>query len=577
MTLCKPALRATLSAALACGGIGMSHAAITIDLSYVDPSSSAYQRFRSWVDQAVGGNPGYEFSANDAALMHRLSNQPQYCALAVDMIDEQVSEAEAAIAANQNPAVTHDSYLYVGAKIGDLALTYDWCAAQVSASQRTRWAAYANQAIYNVWHPSQAQWGGRSAPWTGWGTNDPANNYHYSFLRATMYWALASNDAALLTFLETEKLPPLQAYFATLPGGGSEEGTGYGTSHHKLFELYRVWRDSTGTDLGNANAHMTDTISYWLHATVPTRDRFAPYGDQARSSNPEFYDYHRHLLLEARKVTNSTAARDLASWWLNHSSVDRMGSGFNFRDDLLPEGTAGAQPSAPLVYHASGVGHLFARTDWSTSASWLSFSAGSFNQSHAHQDQGSFTLFAGGDWLAVTENIWSRSGIQQGTDVHNVVRFVRDGASVRQRQPSLSTMEIEQLGPGPGEVHVTGNLTPAYASGSGVDSWQRHLDFSGGQLRVTDEFSVASGVQAIFQVNTPQQPLISGRNATAGRLQIRVIEPADAVLTAVDWTGVDGDFNEGWKLEVRGSASNTGFVVELGTGEAIFSSGFETP
>jgi hypothetical protein len=575
MTLRNPAFKATLAAALACGGVGVSHAAITIDLSYVDPASSAYQRFENWVEQAVDGNPGYEFSANDAALMYRLSSEGRYCALAVDMIEEQVSEAEAAIAANQNPDVAHDSYLYVGAKIGDLALTYDWCAAQVSSSQRTRWADYANQTLYNVWHPQQAQWGARSAPWTGWGTDDPANNYHYSFLRATMYWALASNDSALRAFLETEKLPPLQAYFATLPGGGSEEGTGYGTSHHKLFELYRVWRDSTATDLANANPHLTDTISYWLHATVPSRDRFAPYGDQSRSSNPEFYDYHRHLLLEARKMTASDAARSLASWWLNNSSIERMGSGFNYRDDLLPAGSAGAQPDAPLVYQASGVGHLFARTDWSTAATWMSFSAGSFNQSHAHQDQGSFTLFAAGDWLAVTENIWSHSGIQQGTDVHNVVRFVRDGSSVRQRQPSHSTMEIEQLGPAPGEVHVTGNLTPAYASGSGVNSWQRHLDFSGGQLRVTDEFSVTSGTQAIFQVNTPVQPQINGRNAIAGRLQIRVLEPADAVLTAVDWTDVDGDFNEGWKLEVRGSASNTGFVVELGTGEAIFESGFE--
>jgi hypothetical protein len=574
MTLSRSALGSTLAAALAWGGIGISHAAITIDLSYVDPASSAYQRFRGWVDQAVAGNPGYEFSANDAALMYRLSNQPQYCALAVEMIEEQVSEAEAAIAANQNPAVAHDSYLYVGAKIGDLALTYDWCASQVSTSQRTRWAAYANQTLYNVWHPSQAQWGTRSAPWTGWGTDDPANNYHYSFLRATMYWALASNDAALRAFLDSQKVPPLQAYFSSLPGGGSEEGTGYGTSHHKLFELYRVWRDSTSVDLANANTHLTDTISYWLHATVPSRDRFAPYGDQSRSSNPEFYDYHRHLLLEARKMTASAEARDLASWWLNNSSIERMGSGFNFRDDLLPEGTAGAQPDAPLVYHATGIGHLFARTDWSTSATWLSFSAGSYNQSHAHQDQGSFTLFAAGDWLAVTENIWSHSGIQQGTDVHNVVRFVRDGSTVRQRQ-SVSTMAIEQLGPGPGEVHVTGNLSPAYPSGSGVDSWQRHLDFSGGQLRVTDEFSVAAGTQAIFQVNTPVQPQINGRNATAGRLQIRVLEPTDAVLTAIDWSAVDGDFNEGWKLEVRGSASNTGFVVELGTGEAIFESGFE--
>src|SRR5690606_40911909 len=94
MTLRNPALKATHAAALACGGTGMSHAAITIDLAYVDPASNAYARFRNWVDQAVNGSPGYEFSANDAALMYRLSSQAQYCALAVDMVDEQVGEAE---------------------------------------------------------------------------------------------------------------------------------------------------------------------------------------------------------------------------------------------------------------------------------------------------------------------------------------------------------------------------------------------------------------------------------------------------------------------------------------------------
>ncbi|MBX3691673.1 heparinase II/III family protein [Dokdonella sp.] len=555
---------------------GTAEAAITIDLSYVDTQGTAYTRFRNWVNQALAGNPGYEFSATDAAMAARISGQSNYCTLAVSMIETQVSAAEARIAAGQNPAVAGDSYLQAGPMIGDLALTYDWCAAQVSASQRSRWANYAERTVANIWSPAQAQWGGRTASWSGWGTNDPANNYYYSFLRATMYWGLASNSSTWINFLQTQKLPPLQAYFAMLHGGGSEEGTGYGTSHHKLFELYRVWRDSTGTDLAGASPHLTDTISYWLHATVPTLNRFAPYGDQARNSNPEFFDYHRHLLLEARRMTGSAAARDLASWWLGNSSVPAMTQGFNFRDDLLPAGVAPAQPggNAPLTYIAEGVGHLFTRTAWSPTATWLTFSAGSYNQSHAHQDQGSFTLFAG-NWLAVTENIWSHSGIQQGTEVHNVVRFVRNNANVRQREGTRSTMTVHQLGPGPGEVHVSGNLGAAYAAGSGVNAWTRRLDFTGNKLVIDDQFAVMAGTRAIFQINTPAQPVVSGREATAGALKIRVVEPIQANLSVVNWRNVASDFNSGWKLEVEGPASNTRFIVELTTGEQIFKGSFE--
>ena len=568
------AARLALLSFLALFTAAEARATIHSDLAYVNMQSTQYARFKGWVDQAVAGNPGYDFSANDAVVMYRLTSQSQYCTLAVSMVESQVAAAEAKMAANQNPEVARDSYLYAGALIGDVALTYDWCSAFVSSSRRTRWSAYAERTIANIWSPSQAQWAGRSAPWSGWGTNDPANNYYYSFLRATMYWALASNNSSWTTFLQTQKLPPLENYFAMLPGGGSEEGTGYGTSHHKLFELYRVWRDSTGTDLANANPHLTDTISYWLHATVPSRDRFAPYGDQSRNSNPEFFDYHRHLLLEARYLTNNALARDRASWWINHNSVQQMSSGFNFRDDLLPAGSSSTLPNAPLTYVASGIGHLFTRTSWEPNATWLSFSAGSYAQSHAHQDQGSFTLFSG-DWLAVTENIWSRSGIQQGTEVHNVVRFVRNGANVRQREGTRSSMNVTQLGPGAGEVHVTGDLSAAYPAGAGVTSWQRSLDFYGSSLLVTDQFSVLAGTQAIFQVNTPTRPVISGQTATAGSLKIRVIEPLNATLSAVEWRTISGDFNSGWKLEVHGASTNTGFIVELTTGDTIMKNGFE--
>src|SRR3546814_1127045 len=97
-----------------------------------------------------------------------------------------------------------------------------------------------------------------------------------------MDWALASGNSTWMNLLRNDKLPALQAYFAKLPGGGSLEGTGYGTSHMRLFSLYQTWRDATGVDLGNANSHVTDSIHYWIHATVPTLDYFAPLGDQAR-------------------------------------------------------------------------------------------------------------------------------------------------------------------------------------------------------------------------------------------------------------------------------------------------------
>lgn len=547
-------------------------ATIVLDLSWVDTASPQYQRFKGFVDAALAGNPGYGFTATDAAWMYRLSNDARYAQLAVATVEAQVVAAEQAIANQQRPEVAGDSYLHVGPMIGDLALTYDWCAAYTTGTQRARWAAYAQQAVWNVWHHAQASWGGVAFPWSGWATTDPANNYYYSFVTATMYWGLASNDTTWLNLLATDKLPALRDYVAGIAGGGSQEGSGYGLSHRSLFGLYRLWRDSTGTDLANANAHLTDSIRWWIHATVPTRDKVAPIGDQARVSEPVIYDYHRHLVLEARQQTLDAAARADAAWWLHRISDQDMESGFNYRHNLLPAGTDTVAPTA-LVYHAAGTGQLFARSGWDTAAIWLNFSAGPYLQSHAHQDQGSFTLYEG-TWLAVTENIWTHSGIQQGTDTHNVLRFERNGHIVPQRDGTTSTMSVT---PGAGgAVHAVADLTPAYAGDAAVGGWQRTIDFAARKLTVSDSFTLGSGSTATFQVNTPLQPVISGRTAQAGPLTIRVLAPPGATLSALDWTTRSGDdetYHRGWRLDVSGGS--TGYVVEFSSSDVLFANGFD--
>ena len=536
-------------------------AAILIDLSRVDTGSTAMARFRNYVDVAVGGELPYAFGATDAAYAWRLLGNPAYCQLAVALTDALVLEAEREIAAGRRAPVAADSYLEVGDYIRDLSITYDWCAAYTTPSQRTRWAAYAEQAVWNVWNPSQARWGSTAFPWSGWSINDPGNNYHFSFLEATMYWALASNSSTWRTFLDNQKFPPLMDFFAALPGGGSREGTGYGLAQQRLFELYRMWRDSTGTNLGAAGTHLNDSPDYWIHATVPTLDRIAPIGDQARSSYPDLYDYHRNVVLQARLMgTNATTAAH-AQWWLGSISIPQMTSSFNYRHDLLAPAAGGTAPTA-LVYHATGTGHLFARTNWTRDAMWMSFVAGRYDQSHAHQDQGAFTLFQR-DFLAVTENIYTRSGIQQGAEVHNVVRFTSNGATVRQREGTTSTMVVT---PGAnGALTVDADLTPSYAGNAAVGHWRRRLDFAPNRLRVHDTFAIGAGVQATFQVNTPVQPIVNGRTATAGSLVITVTEPADATLSVLDWRTVEpGEYLEGWRLDVRGSGN--AFVVELACG-----------
>jgi hypothetical protein len=532
--------------------------AIHLGLSGVNKRSAEYARFKNFVDEAVAGRPDYGFSATDAAYMYKLTGQEHYGKLAVQMVDAQVSAAEAAIATGRAPEVADDSYLGAGPMISSLALTYDWCGALVTADQKARWKVYADRTIANIWSPYLARWGSHLMPWTGWAINDPGNNYFYSFLMASMYWSLASNDTTLKTFLHDSRLPKLESYLATLPGGGSREGTSYGASLRTLFGLYRLWHDSTGVDLANANTHLTDTIHYWVHATVPTLDRFAPIGDQPRVSTPVLYDYERQLMLEARNLTNNPAAADVASWWLNHISIDKMTNGFNAGYDLLPVGSHAAPP-AKLTYHATGVGQLFTRTGWDKKAMWLDFTAGPYDQSHAHQDQGSFTLFER-DWLAVTENIWSHSGIQQGTETNNVVRFEQHGTIVPQIAPTVSSMTVTATGPD-GEVHVTANLTPAYGGSPAVRSWQRTIDFLDRTLTVHDTFSLGADTRAIFQVNVPDKPVINGNTAKAGHLVMTVVSPADATLSAVDWTTVDHDYNSGWRIDVRGSGNQ--FVVRL--------------
>jgi hypothetical protein len=544
-----------------------------------EPTATAL-RFRDFVDRGVSGGDAYEFHGWHAALVSQLTSDASYCVAAVDLVDAMVASEEAIIQGGGTPEVAYDSYLYVGDMVGDAALVMDWCFEAVTAEQSARWTAWANQAVWNVWNHESAEWNGTAAPWTGWSIDDPSNNYYYSFLRATMLLGLATyheSDEApgwvdhFRTTKIEEQLVPI--FEAQLEGGGSREGTGYGVSMKELFRLYEQWEQSTGERIASLTPHARQSIAYMIHAVMPTRDRLAPIGDHARDSTAALFDYHRDYLLVDGALYPDDEVTLASRSMLAASTVPEMGQGFMTFSDFLhdPSGLPTAAESTLYpAYHAIGTGHVFARTSWDEDATWLGFISGPYTQSHAHHDQGSFLLHRG-DHLAYDANVESHSGIRQEEEMHNLVRLVRSGETVPQRAEQQPSNTLA-LADDPTFSYFATDAAPVYADETITAVVREILWIKPGILVIRDRIA-AGGTTAVFQLNVPSQPDVNGASASAGELDLFVVEPAAASLDVVDWAASppdDDTMNGGYRIDVPhdGGAGERVFVTVLSIGGA---------
>ena len=542
-------------------------------------TSDAGMRFLAMVERGVDGSV-YAFRESDAALVSLLTGDPSLCTHAVEAIDARVTAEEARIAGGERAAIAGDSYLEVGDYVADLALVYDWCFEQVEPAQRARWIDYANEAVWNVWHHEEASWGGRPYPWTGWSVENPVNNYYSSFLEATMMLGLATageSDMAegwLAQFRTTKIERELAVVFERdLLGGGSREGTGYGTAMFRLFWLYDVWEETTGERIAEFTSHTRSSLPYLVHATTPTLDRLAPIGDHARDSTAALFDYHRLYLLELIDLFPDDPVAAIAAQYLEGSSVTRMEQQFEYLYDVLYAPRVAPAPLSGLhtVYHGEGTGHVFVRSGWTEDASYLAFVAGPYTESHAHQDQGSFVLFSG-EWLAFDENVLSHSGLLQGTDAHNLVRLERDGEPVPMRADTTSDLlAVEVEGP---VVYLAADTAPAYRD-EAIERVLRRLVFVRPGIVVIDDVVETSdaGLVASWAMSTPIAPRLEGASAAivgaAGRLDVRVLRGAGA-LSVLDWSTVDRDeYSGGFRLDAAGAPGDAHFVTVLSIDGAV--------
>jgi hypothetical protein len=521
-------------------------------------NTPAAARFKSVVDSWVGGEDIWGFESWNGALMGQLTNDPKYCNKAVQVVEAQVSAAESAIASGGTPVVAGDSYLEIGSMIADVALTYDWCNGNLSASQKTRWLAYADQAVSNVWHPTTAKWGSHSAPWTGWATNDPSDNYYYSFLRATMLLGLAAKgedpqaDGWVTQFRQTKVLGQLVPEFnSDLVGGGSREGTGYGVAMRNLWELYAFWHDTTGESLAGKTTHTRASMLSFMHQIMPTEDRVAPTGDLSRDSTAAFFDYHRHYLQQLISLYPADPLSKRAKTMLDHASVPKMGQMFMAVDDFLWD-TSVSPVAVDLntTYYAKGIGQLYARSGWDTHATWFNLTGGPYTQSHAHQDQGSIMLYKDG-WLAYDAVIDSSSGLRQETTAHSLVRIDNGSSPIGQVASTISQMVAVHRGAD--WVYASADLTPAYDGNGAIQKVQRDTLFLQPNIVVVyDRVKSSGSTRQVWQLMTPKSPSVSGDTATINggthTLTVKRLAPSGASMSSHGLSG-ESDYHGGYRLE----------------------------
>ena len=518
-------------------------------------------RFKALVDAQVAGGDDYAFQPWFAALMYQLTGEPAYASYAIARTDAAVSAEEALIARNQPVGVADDSYLGIGDIIGNLALVYDWCHDRLTPAQRSRWITYGNQAVWNVWHPTRAQWGDQRTPWTGWSVDNPSNNYYYSFLKATMLLGLATHgeNEQAPTWLDTFRVAKLErqlfpTFRRDLQGGGSREGTGYGTAMRTLFLLFDWWERSTGERLADKTPHPYESMAALIYNTAPTLDRLAPTGDHARESTAALFDYHRDYLLTLIALFPERPLSGVAVTYLRDSTVPVMKLGFNaYADFLYGDPEVGPRPldALPTAYYASGTGQISLRADWRRTSAWSSFICGANTESHAHHDQGSFVLYRDA-WLAPDANIYSHSGLEQAEAFHNLLRFESAGRVVKQKKgPGCDLLALRDDAD---FSYLRADLAPSYRGQPEVRSDEREFIFlKPSTFVVIDRAETGEGVRRVWTLNVPQRPTLRTdgyRVESAGAvMDVQRLWPPGLATRVTDWTDPKAQIAGGFRVE----------------------------
>ena len=379
----------------------------------------AFDRLRDNV-ASPGEVGGYGSSAENLATMYLLTGEARYAKQAFAWAAHTMANAD----------VRFDSYLDYGHHMVTVATVLDFCRPALDPAQRKQMADYLNRWTHEAWFDNQG---------SGWGLEDPGNNYYYNYLMGLAFSGYAlrgekhpkADDyiAKVERELEGRVMPYLQARGA---GGGWSEGANYGElSKQLLLTTLALIASQGGPNYFERAPFFTDLIYYALHQVQPDHETLNPSGDLARDATMPITPYDRDYVQIATLFGPDAEARAYGAWYLTEVIPSVLEGGFSWRGGLYKDVLFAigdeVQPKAPKAkldrFHlAAGTGFVNVRSAWgSSSATSFTLSAASIiDQSHQHHDVGSFVLFKNG-WQAADAVTFSHSGLPWEAGAHNMV------------------------------------------------------------------------------------------------------------------------------------------------------------
>lgn len=430
----------------------------------------------------------------------------------------------AKIEAGQSPEIDDDSNLEIGKFIRNGVQTLAWCNPPQELIDRS--VPYLAQAMFNLHNPKLAKWGSVARTWSGWSLSNPWNNYHYSFISATIWWALYTQDTVWMAKAR-DMLAKLNESRANAIGGGAMEGTGYGRANAGSYGVARLWEEFTGERHLHLERYAAEDIDYLCNAVWPTgTNMFAP-GDHSNGSPHVLAEGDRDWVYAAANLTRDPVAKAKAAWLLTRMKVTvNANAGYLRYNKSIPITEAPIAQTA-LTHRAETVGHYFWRSDWSEDADVLMITAGPNIESHDAHDQGSIWLFSGRQLILGSQNMWTHSGIRQDTQYQNTVVFEHAGEFLKQVRSAAGRV-IPQWVDDNNLVVDMGPCIPSIIKAAGT-SWVREYRISGKVITVVDKLTFPSQVKAYRALNTPILPQIIGGNTVLGPVTISGSAPV------IDW------------------------------------------
>jgi len=380
----------------------------------------AWLALKQNVDDHLASTDEWSTGPENFALAYLLSGDARYAARAHGW-------AQQIMASN----LRYDSYYNFGAMMQGVAMTLNYCAPALTREQAQALADYLHASTDELWYHNQG---------SGWGLDNPRNNYHLNFLKGTAFSGYALKAAgdvrgdAWIALLQ-EKLEGPEGVLPYLdegvPGGDWEEGSNYaeGSKMHLTLAL-SVVAAAGGSNHFQQHPFFANLARFATYALQPGNTYLYPGGDLARDSAMPLSPYERAFIQPTTFWLQDGEGRRLGQWFLTRTLPSYLDGdrSFNHRTALYLEvlfalDLPTTNPATlPTGYRTPVTGWINARSGWDEDATSLSISGSPrIAESHQHMDTGSFVIWKGG-WQSVDASTFSHSGLLMTSPAHNLLR-----------------------------------------------------------------------------------------------------------------------------------------------------------